>query len=1491
MKQNLGTFFVLLLAIQAISSQSLALDITLNPNEVTAFNIQGLFAQAQANNKLNNREKASNGHKVAALGQQPATYTTSHQAATVQTMGQISHALSVLKLSKDQNVDGFAYDSIQNILSLVASGTYYRLKYDQNNHVYTLLATLDVVPGTTCTGFDATSKIAVVGCLAEDQKSADFYAIKDDKLAGDKYTVTFPEHQEIMGGLRVDLSTRGDEFVVFSDTYKRTEDDPQQVGIYYLTIDDNTGVMSLNNVVTSITTEDQKTITFDQLNEIYMLPGDDNLKAFVSALITGTGVFDLHVCGVLIDDQTKAASFIDCQSQKVSQANLHSGRLRYFPGLGLPFVLIYDEEKGIVTQCLNAGEEEGYSDCVSTIRAMPFDFATTNVQVSFTAYSNNLAATFTDKDSGQIWTIYNINRYEVDEDTQALDFDLVIEAAPKAILVLERGQVTVLFEETFKTYAALAPASWMLQITANDLPSPSSNSDVTNKRLLIKVSRDEPAADLWVRVVVLDDIDSWMGFTDNLPDFGGLTGGYGIANIDRSWMYGNDLSVKVQSSALNKPILLDRMDFEFTHNDQVVWTKLFVQNEFRLVAQDATKLYYYTCEPGKNNNNDCVSKFDFTLPDGLQIVKVFDSVSHPDVLQGSTTIAFLQDKDANAFLYYIYEPNFTKNVLVDLKTAVRDLHIINYRGTFLIFYSPTSGDDAKNVVVMSGPNDPLHFKDLVAVTSITPEYVGLPSESTFAPMNLVSCGHNDYVVEYLSSTGYIVKLNVFGPTSKDIKLRANVRIVNPADPTFVAAGFCPMGDEFILWDKDYESIFSTSTITDNSAYYFRLDRRSLHAISTIGCAPKSATVGIFGRNNDMAKVVATIFGNQYNAAHSKIHSFELLPVTSFDFEGTYSMTPSGIAHVGISGGKTYVKHMILGGPYLLYGLQSEITDPTLSLSLTSGREVRNLNVQLNIAQVERAVRVDQIKKTTPIDKGSINLEDAAKIVGHITTATLSNVPESLKDIITLQNRLTAVQSLHSESSNAFEYEQILAADASKLLRIGTNNGVLSVELKQTGQQDVVFTSALASYTSIDGFFDDDSANAVVSVLSKMGGEYSVLVIFIPYDTKKSTSSITSTLDSGYMETIRIIRVPGANPTYAVFVSMKIANLWLVYKVTKSDNTVEYWDTINNCFNLWPVRSAGAGLAFFNSMRDTQLSLYKLQDATVIKGTTQGGIYFSGSNNEFKDVSCVNYNSKTIECVLVTWGPTNLHFKTTLNDSWVVPMQDGAPVLTSRTLFNFVEGQDVTGSYTHARVIQGYAILKSLDRTYEVYKTDADSQGYIYARVPALSAFSKDRLGYSVMHDALDDERDFFIYSNADNVVQVVRLNSASSNGPGVDTFSVQPLTLKVTDTLNDDSANKILINLGSAAQITAINITSILEPIKPKPDPPAPPKPEDKKKLTWLWILLGVIGVALVVVLVVFVFKRQKQFGAEDDAYQKNEPFVEEGTMSEKKRKNSDEFN
>ena len=348
------------------------------------------------------------------------------------------------------------------------------------------------------------------------------------------------------------------------------------------------------------------------------------------------------------------------------------------------------------------------------------------------------------------------------------------------------------------------------------------------------------------------------------------------------------------------------------------------------------------------------------------------------------------------------------------------------------------------------------------------------------------------------------------------------------------------------------------------------------------------------------------------------------------------------------------------------------------------------------------------------------------------------------------------------------------------------------------------------------------------------------------------------------------------------------NMWLVYKAKKEDGSISLWDTIPNCFNLWTIRSDDVGMAFFNGQRDTTFNIYVMPDATVAKGTIQTGISFSGHNDEFKDVSCTTYNTYSFECAFVTWGPTNTFMKTTFAKNWTIPINSdsGLPAITSRSLHAYADMDDVAGSYTHAKVIPGYVLLKSLDRTYELYKTDVASQvaqGYIYARVPALEG---DRLRYSVLHDPLEDERDFALVTDG-TAVSIQRLNPKAANAEGVEAFAVQPLTLKISTVLNDaDAASMIQIDLGGSKSLTKFNVTSFFTP-KPAPEP----APEPAKKLTWLWILLGVVGLVIVAIIVVMVVNRRKEYGAEDDAYHKNEPFVDEDAGSIKqKRKGSDEF-
>ena len=123
-------------------------------------------------------------------------------------------------------------------------------------------------------------------------------------------------------------------------------------------------------------------------------------------------------------------------------------------------------------------------------------------------------------------------------------------------------------------------------------------------------------------------------------------------------------------------------------------------------------------------------------------------------------------------------------------------------------------------------------------------------------------------------------------------------------------------------------------------------------------------------------------------------------------------------------------------------------------------------------------------------------------------------------------------------------------------------------------------------------------------------------------------------------------------------------------------------------------------------------------------------------------------------------------------------------------------------------------------------------------------------------------------------------------------FSIQPLTLQVTQEPSSNEVGGLSLDFGSGPSSTSIPFDEIFVP-KPIPPPgptPQPPAPEKKKSLLWLWIILIIIGVAAIGAGVFFVLKNRKEKGAEEGAYyEKNEPLAD--GEKKKSQKADDEFN
>ena len=1480
--------FLAAVCVAANAAQSIVKDITLMKGDVTSFNLASLFPPTESSESQKESLKSN-------LGQLPTSYTTSLPAAFVQTFGEQSLKLSGLDLT-GKSLSAYAYEDTPNKLHLMVGGTYYRLKYDQTAKTFTSELFLNV-SNLSCSAIDVTSKIVVIGCLYEDQSKADFYTILAGNLSA-PLTITFSETYKIIGGLRLDVNTNSDEFVVFGDAYRRTgPTDPHLIKALFVTIDASKGTMALVNSIYSINTTDHTVVEFDQLHECYMVTLETS-QVFVSGLVRQSGLLDTYRCTLSVDEHTKHFSLIDCESQGINMLAITDGRVKYFPGKILPSIAVYDAKKGMIGECEIDKETEMFIDCNWSNRLLPIK-AGAEFDIFVTNYNGSPCFTFTDKATGLITAAVNVDRATLPDQTKYIRFDSIVEGKAKAIMALEKSDATVLYELTFKSFRKLAAPEYNLQISADDIPAPSSGSTVYNKRSLIQVKRINPAGEIWVRVEVLDKINSKMGFTDDLPDFGGVTGGYSVGNMDRSWIYGNDLSLKIDAPALDKPVILDRVNFKFTHSkDSNVFTKLFVLQQRNLVAQDANNLYYYECSPGSLNNNECEVKQSFAFPEqGYQIQKTFTSASFPNVPSSKSIAVYLTDSKRNAYVYFFWLRDATKSVLYKIQNPIRDLHMINFKDTLLFFAANAKPGFTSNIDVFSVTNEVGKLNIWTPVTTITPAVAGLPDHPAIAPTGITSCGHSDYVVEFLTGNGYIAKFNVLGTGAADIKLRAIVKVVHPTDPDFVAIGFCPMGDEFIVWNADYSTIFSTSTANDNTIYNIGFEERGISRVTHVTCAPRSASAGIWAQNNDFSKVVITLFGNQFNAAHSKIHSIEMLESnTEVTFANTYGMTDSGIAHVSVAGGNTFVKYMLLGGPYLLTGIKDTISSPNIKLTLTSGNETRVLDYQLNLQTINRTVYVGAMRDNVTLDKGNLNIEKTRDVIGHIDHVELTNVPDSLKDVITLQPRIR--NDAAPSKIDILITSQILAISDRASMYFGMH-ATRNIEAVYLIVDTIGFTKTYPNKAiSVLGRLDDTYATIVT--LTKVGGMYTINVIFHDFATKKETSC-SYTTDS-YLNSLKMIKVPGASPHLAIFASNKMNNQWFVYEVSKDDLTIKEWDVLTNAANVWPVETDEAGIVFYNGLRDYTFNVYSLQDATVKKGISQTGVSLSGSKAELIDVKCYKSFAMTVDCVFVTYSPVNLFSSISIDEKGLITQDPDTENynIKSKALFNFADTENSSGAYVSGQIIDGHVVLKTLDGAYDLYKTSVDTsnQGYIYSRIPASSSANKalkNGLKFSRVHDTLEDQRTFILTATGSNEARITTLSPPSdANMVTIDSFVSQPMILKVSQELTDEStvaAKGIEISLGSFSQGTTFNITDFFIPRPPTPAPTPEPQPEpEKSSLTWLWILLIIVAIVIICVIGYIFFARKKEFGAEEDNYNKHEPFVGEGKQASK-RKNSDEFN
>ena len=1466
------TGLILLLACFASSiiTQDVDMSITLTQTDVTTFPLTSLFT------------KVGSGY----------SYNVSHPAAFIQTFNEVDVRKNELLLLDQFGIDAWLYQTGKNILYYLANNNICIAQYDDTTFTFSNNVCVPAKKPEElfkCSGLKFTNNWVAVGCLNTDPKATtktfDVMPFINGAFA-ERSTTTIPilGGSPIQGSMRIEGPDSGTVILIYDESFVSSGTDKSS--IYVLIYDDTNNVFVYNNLLTTVENNALKSIF-----EFAWIIEEGEIYSTVSLIDSKSGFLELNKClftNVGCATETDYC-FQGCTELGISKLGVKKGRGRLLTNNNYVIFNQNDDSKPTIHHCIQSPDTQKFDDCLATIRSLPFGLSSSNVvATSITGYSGNMAVHFTNKVTGSRFSAFSLYRYQA-TGTMAVGFQDSFFPTQIAALPLETNLLLSVLPQVIHTVKPIDQTGYYLQIKAQDLPVPT-NSNVNLKRALIYVTQTDSKSVSIVKkisVTVLDKMNSVMGFTDQLPDFGGILGGSQFTNMDRTWIYGNNLQFSLSGSSINadKSTIFDKEQIQYNFSPEVQLSKVYGISISQLIVQttpDETQksfVHWFACttDPNERVVKNCVSKFNFALDAGFNLVKAFPTTSFPDTNQATAIVLILMDASGNTKIHYLWKADTTKNVPLVLAdgTTFRDVHVINYKDTLMLFTAPLSRN-TDQVDVYTAPNNPeqLVEKEITFFRSIKLSDINLPVVGG-APNKIKSCGHNQYVVEFLSGNGYIVKLNVNGASkASDIQLRANVRIVHPFG-AFTPVDFCPFGDEFMVWNSDFSTIFSVSTLNDNSYYEYKLSEFGLGQVYAVTCAQISGIASVWGATASNNKGVATIYGNQYNAAHSKIHSVIPSSVGTIDYYHTPNLAPGVIGNFFIEAEALTSWIYSLGGPYVYAKYNDDITDPNVALVLESGDQKRTMTKQVNIQRVNFDVRLERIANVT-IEKGAINLEKSTNIIGHVQKVSI-NVPAALTDKITLDTRTKLITSV-SASNGPITFIHLLDSKNGCTLYLGqdttTKNIMFSVRGKDSCNKD--HDTGVKMFTAVDGRVEDNQA--VVATITRNGGLYTTTVYYVKY--QGTNVAVSDSEDRGLITTVKVVSVPSDTVTHAVFVGARGLNRFQVLKFSRDSSAVAYWDSIPNTYNVWPVAFSEAGVVLFSGYRSTTVSAYVLASSNVAKGSIQQ-VTFDGSNNEFRSVKCTSPAAKTITCAMITYTSNVVLLTGTFNGMFVI--QDG-----------YKTSSGESGSYTNVDIIPGWAVLQGEEGNIDLYSTSATQQGYLYARIPVNSAVNlrnkyDAKLGESLVHDQFFNT--FALAPNAkDNarptIVSLVP-GKTSNDAAQLNTYQIQPLTLNWnTDDNNDQTLKSVSISLGGGATPVSFTLAQFIEPVAPKPDPE--PKPESKG-IKWYWIMLIVLVILGIIGGIAFVVKN-KQRGAEEGAYyDKDEPIVEEKGAA--KKRESDDFN
>lgn len=1473
---------VLAVLLLSVGTQTVDMSITLTDSDVTTFQMSSLFPKVGAG----------------------YTYNVSHPAAIIQTFNEVGVTTNNLQMLDKYVLEAWRFQTAKRIFYYLAGNSLCLAQYNTNTYSFennTCTQAKKPDDMYRCTGLKVTNNWVAVGCLNTDPqavtKTFDVMPFINGEFPKDSTTtVNIQQGSPISGYLRIEAPPTGTVILVYDEQAVTT--DTITSSIYVLNYDDDKNVFVYNNLLMSVDTSPIKLI-FDIS---WTVGQEGDIHGTVSMFDNKTGNLELNDClftniGCAVESDY---CFQTCTELGISKLAIKSGRGRLLLDKdGNNYVAFdkTDKSNSKIIHCLYNATSKKYDNCLTTIRQLPFGASAESVIVtSITGYNQNLAVHFLDTSTLAKFVIYDLTRYQATS-TMAVSFESPVFPNQVDTLTLQQDLAICVEPRIFHIFQPVDPAQYSLQINAVDLPAPSANSNVKLRRALIYVSQTDASMKTITKkisVTVLDKMNSVMGFTDQLPDFGGVPEGAQFTNMDRTWIYGNNLQFSATSGAIDfdKSEILDRdqIQYNFEPDVEIAVVHPISIGEFVLQAAGAeskNNVHWFACttDPEEPVVKNCNSKFNFVLPTGYSLYKSYPTTSYPDTNQATAIVIVLKNDVGNIMIHYLWRADTSKNVPLTLRegTTFRDIHVINYRDTLMFFTAPLSTNNTQ-IDVYLAPNNPtdLADKELTYFRAITPADVKL-SAFGFAPTKITNCGHNDLVVQYLSGNGYIVKLNVFGASKPaDIALRLAVRVVHPRVP-FTVAGFCPFGDEFLVWDQDYKNVFSVSTLNDNSYYDYKISEFGLLSVTAITCANKAAAAGIWGAAPSNNKAVITVFGNQYNAAHSKIHSVIPSSVGFIDYYSTPMLAHGTVGQFFLEGGALTSWVFSLGGPYLVAKYKSTIPDPNLILTLTSGSETRTITKQINFQKVSYDVRLQRTANVT-IEKGKINLEDSTNIIGHLPLASLT-VPENMTQKVTLQQRAQLVKSV-SAADGAITFIHVLDSRDGCVLYLGQDQTTKTVVFSVRGTNcNKDHDTGRAMFSAVDGRLEANQA--VIAGVYRVGGLYTTTVYYVRFQA--DNIAITDDANRGLISGVRIVRVPGGDSvTHALFHGYNQDNQWTVLKVGRDAGSFTPWDTIPNCYNVWPATINEGAVVFFNTYRSTGVSAYVLASPNVAKGAVQA-ITFDGSNSEFAAIKCATPAAYQLHCAMLTFGAHVVVLNATFNSTtWTIP--DGG--YSTRALFNYAN-QGESGSYSSVDIIPGWVLLQGEEGSLDLYSTAAQAQGYLYTRIPAASGFVKkslmSKLGGSLVHD--HGFNTFALIPNAQNLTRpslsrIASYKAGSNDAAQLETYSIQPLTIDWEDESNDLAALKLVqLNLGGGATPAKFDMSEFINPVPPKPEP----KPEEKKGFAWYWIML-IILIILGIIGGVAYYMKNKQRGAEDDGnYSKNEPFVDEKPAQ--KKKDSDEFN